>query len=493
MDFLVKTFFGFTQANFFYIHPEIFNRKLSAFYEGRQEFDRQKDNKTKSPAGFTCVLFMVMAIGSQFAELESGPNTDSSVELPLGDSRLDFSKIPIPAPSPNPGWRFYEFARKLLPDVISSSSMTSVQACALQGAFLLSTNARDVSYNVMGLGLRMAINMGMHRSTSTSNLHPHVRELRNRLWWSIYSAERLFSIEMGRPLAIDDAEIDAPFPADLPELRVDGRQSSVSNQIAMAQLCQIMGRIVKMIYSNKITSKNGQVIYPKPFKQLQTDLEQWKLTLPEHLKLSHDCTRAVFHLHLTYEQAIILLTRTSLNHAVVKNHITQVSTETAEFLHQNAQDCLSAARSSIRIMTTLKDRALLSRFSFHDFLYCSAALFVLLLGAKLETPGQTTKSTFIQGMAVLFELAKGSEAAVSSLRLISRGFQSCLKQQPVALQTATTSGERSEEGRIAWQAWMSQNLTPASPVHQPSAQDSPFSEPFATVSALLHHFQFQKS
>lgn len=75
----------------------------------------------------------------------------------------------------------------------------------------------------------MAINTGMHRSISTINLHPHVRELRNRLWWSIYSAERLFSIEMGRPLAIDDAEIDAPFPVDLPELRINGRQSSVSN------------------------------------------------------------------------------------------------------------------------------------------------------------------------------------------------------------------------------------------------------------------------
>lgn len=55
---------------------------------------------------------MVMAIGSQFAELESGLDTDSSDDLSLDTSRPDFSKIPIPAPSPNPGLRFYEVARK---------------------------------------------------------------------------------------------------------------------------------------------------------------------------------------------------------------------------------------------------------------------------------------------------------------------------------------------------------------------------------------------
>lgn len=59
-----------------------------------------------------------------------------------------------------------------------------------------------------------------------------------------------------------------------------------------------------------------------------------------------------------------------------------------------------------------------------------------------------TKSAFIQGMSILFELVKGSEAAAPSLRLISRGFQSYLREQSTSVQTDPVSKERSEEGRI---------------------------------------------
>lgn len=127
---------------------------------------------------------MVLAIGSQFAELED-EQEDNTEYLPSNRPALDFEKTTEPTLSPNPGWKFHELARRLLSDVISSSSMTSIQACILQGTFLFSTNARDVCYNVLGPALRMAVNMGMHRSlpsSQTSTLYLYVRELRNRLW-----------------------------------------------------------------------------------------------------------------------------------------------------------------------------------------------------------------------------------------------------------------------------------------------------------------------
>lgn len=38
VTFLISTFFRFAQATFFYIHPEIFSRKLSAFTLGLKNF-----------------------------------------------------------------------------------------------------------------------------------------------------------------------------------------------------------------------------------------------------------------------------------------------------------------------------------------------------------------------------------------------------------------------------------------------------------------------
>jgi hypothetical protein len=41
VDFLAATFFRFAQGSRCYIHPEIFSRKLTAFYNGTHEFEMQ--------------------------------------------------------------------------------------------------------------------------------------------------------------------------------------------------------------------------------------------------------------------------------------------------------------------------------------------------------------------------------------------------------------------------------------------------------------------
>lgn len=106
---------------------------------------------------------------------------------------------------------------------------------------------------------------------------------------------------MGRPLAIDDFEIDVPFPVDVIEVRVDGVESNFDNQTTLAKLPQIMGRIVKIVYSNNGLSENGHVVYAGPFRVLRKQLEEWKIQLPAELELTNTPSRAVAHIHLTHE------------------------------------------------------------------------------------------------------------------------------------------------------------------------------------------------
>jgi hypothetical protein len=460
VDFLVTTFFRFAQANYFYIHPEIFSRKLTAFYNGTHEFETHDTSSSRRSNEFISVLFMVFAIGSQFADVgtNSGGNTYEQHEGWADASALDFSRVTVPVPSQNPGWRFYEVSRRLLPDVICSSSMTSVQVCVLQGIFLPSTSSRDAGYTLLGLALRMAINMGMHRSFGASLLHPHVRELRNRLWWSVYLAERLFSVEMGRPLSISDAEIDAPFPVNVPEWNTGGKPMNIDGLIAMAKLCRLFGKIVETVYCKPATQKDT-IIQPKVFRKLKQELEQCRRDLPEHLKLTSTPSRSVAHLALTFEQGTILLTRSCLNCAAVTIQSGTLKDEARRFFRQQAQDCMDSAVESIRIMSLLKSRSLLCQFSFHDSLYCTAALYVLLLVDKLNGLVKTSRDPICQGVLILLELAKGSEAAGSSLRHIIRGLQSCSKgDEGIAVtgSDALDNGGGQLRGRMAWKAWMSQ-------------------------------------
>lgn len=431
-------------------------------YNGTHEFDVQKVSDSKRSNDFICLMFIVFAIGSQFAEVEDTPGHGQSSPrstFVAGATSLDFSRLVIPKPAQSPGWHFYQISRRLLSDVIVSSSMTSVQVCVLQGIFLPSTKSRDAGYNLLGLALRMAVNMGMHRSFGADGLHPHVRELRNRLWWSVYVAERIFSVEMGRPLAISDVEVDAPLPTDMPEWRDFSGKSptNMDGLVAMIKLCKLLGRIVETVYCSPAFGKDT-IVSPQVFRQLQVETEQSRSSLPDSLRLRPDSvtSRSVAHISLAYEQATILLTRSSLNFAAVASNLRTLDAESMLLMRQRARTCVNSAVATIRIMFNLRSRSLLCRFSFHDSLYCTAALYVLLLGARLDwLPANITKDPIQQGIMVLLDLAKGSELAASALRHIVRGLPKSKRDSAVFNNLA--QGEnvtRLEEGRKAWKTWL---------------------------------------
>ncbi|KAF4462957.1 C6 transcription factor [Fusarium albosuccineum] len=258
---------------------------------------------------------MVLAIGSQLADLgdEDGPDEGDIDQLPH-----DLTQLQIPEPAHNPGWRFYEVSKRLLPDIICSSSMTSVQVCLLQGLYLPSTGRRDAGYNLLGLALRMSINMGLHKLIRSSSLRAHVCELRNRLWWSVYIAERLYSIDMGRPLSINDTEITAPYPVHMPEWGEEGAKAVyVDGTVAMAKLCRVLGKIIEPVYCDS-NSFRSVTIRPGVLQKLRHELEQWRSSVPASVTFDETCpTRPSAHLFMTYEQANILLTRPCLHMAAI--------------------------------------------------------------------------------------------------------------------------------------------------------------------------------
>ena len=129
---------------------------------------------------FLCFFLMVLAVASEYGEIESqsqlqkrGPGSITS-GLQSRDS----------------GAAFYNAACTLLPQVITSCTVTGVQACLLMGIYLQWTNKRDISYICTGLALRMAISSGIHRRCTNHNLDPLIVQVRTRVWWSIYIVDR---------------------------------------------------------------------------------------------------------------------------------------------------------------------------------------------------------------------------------------------------------------------------------------------------------------
>lgn len=125
-------------------------------------------------SGFVCLVLSVLALGSQWTEIERPSGFPTNV-LPDGG---------------DPGRVFYEEARLLIPDLMDRTSLTSIQAPFILGVYSLPDRAPGSAYSYMGLSLRKAVALEIHQQTDDSKISEHEKQVRRRLWWSVYSLER---------------------------------------------------------------------------------------------------------------------------------------------------------------------------------------------------------------------------------------------------------------------------------------------------------------
>lgn len=169
-DFLVDTFLEFAQTNYYYFDEITFREKMDYYYNNEQLL-------TINDAGWICTLLMTFAIGTQFAymQVKGSPDIPGSLDV---------------MPDDHIGLELYRFSCRLIPDLITTASVETVQAFLLLGVYALPIDTSGLAYTYYGLAIKMAIQNGMHRKFSGNELSPPTVELRNRLWWTVYSLER---------------------------------------------------------------------------------------------------------------------------------------------------------------------------------------------------------------------------------------------------------------------------------------------------------------
>ncbi|KAF3034411.1 hypothetical protein E8E12_005565 [Didymella heteroderae] len=133
----------------------------------------------------SCLVLMVLAVGTQYAQLESTQRNSgrSAGDLPNVESS-DSWELEV-------GASFYRQVAKLISEVIHSGSVLSVQVFLLLGLYYLPLDASGLGYIYLNLAIKIAIQNGMHRDISRSNLHADTKEFRRRIWWTAYCMERV--------------------------------------------------------------------------------------------------------------------------------------------------------------------------------------------------------------------------------------------------------------------------------------------------------------
>ncbi|KAF3229119.1 lactose regulatory protein lac9 and GAL4-like protein, variant 2 [Orbilia oligospora] len=105
---------------------------------------------------------------------------------------------------------YYEQARHhLTADIFESGRLGMVQALTLMANYLQKRNKPNSGHIIMGIAIRMALSLGLHREFPDWNVAPLQKEIRRRVWWSLFVLDAGACVTLGRPVTFGDGTLGA--------------------------------------------------------------------------------------------------------------------------------------------------------------------------------------------------------------------------------------------------------------------------------------------
>ncbi|KAI3150937.1 transcriptional regulator family: Fungal Specific TF [Penicillium roqueforti] len=178
--------------------------------------------------------------------------------------------------------RFYTAALQHVPTMCEARSIDNIEAMVLLVVYHLRTASSHGMWYMIGLAMRTAIDLGLHRKANESNLDPFTTQMRRRLFWTVYYLERVVSMSLGRPFSISDRHIDLDLPLEVDDDIEDptlltapldpNKTTTLTFAIYLFKLRRIDSRIQHKIYR---ADRPLSSLRPK-MDPLYIELEQWK-------------------------------------------------------------------------------------------------------------------------------------------------------------------------------------------------------------------------
>lgn len=326
---------------FSFLQPHTFESKLQQVYNGPPDLQSRED----------CLVFCQMLLIFAYGQMYS-VNQWSGSEGP-------------------PGFTYFKHALWLLPDIHQEGSVTFVEVLGLIAPYMQNLNRKDAAFLYIGLAMRMAISLGLHQEVDDPAMDIVEREHRRRVWWSVYSMDRIISVKSGNPISIHDEDIDVAWPNPMPG--VDSNLSPPRVLAHYTQLSRILGRIGGEIYRKK--HKSGTNLLAS-VQSIMKDLANWLKDVPAELRidfsdLDRPISREGVSTFLHYYQCINMTARPLLLY-VCQGRLKAVANGTAplnwrEGLSPNVvtitENAVTAACASTMIMSAAAKQNLFGRFT----------------------------------------------------------------------------------------------------------------------------------
>jgi hypothetical protein len=402
------------------IHVPSFHEKLEKIYE------RPLDNLTSEETHFLGLVFSILALGCMYNRLDDDGSDSSSYKAAMDE-----------------GLKYYTTARTLLQDITECRDLTSVQALLFQILFLQATSNLSGCYAFVGIALRSALRIGLHRHLEHDKIGYVEQEVRRRVFWVIRQMDIYTSTLLGFPLMLSSDDIDQLYPTEVDDDYITpngilrpppGTPSFFEAFNAHTRLMEILSKITKHVYpmkglgqsvmkGDKATS-TYRISYAR-IKEIEADLLEWYERLPETWRPSAEGpieTIRVRHLlRFAYAHVQLVLYRPFLHY--VSPRLSQEN-RLDELSYACAAAAISVSRNIVHIGLEIRKQRVLSG-PYWFMLYTEFFAVLSLVFYAIENPEKPGSSEVLAdaraGRKMIADLAdktQSAERVTSALKVL---------------------------------------------------------------------------
>ncbi|KIX99354.1 uncharacterized protein Z520_04930 [Fonsecaea multimorphosa CBS 102226] len=256
-----------------------------------------------------------------------------------------------PQGNPRAARRHYDIAISLIqPDLLRDWRLEHVQALLIGARYLQGSSCANECWNILGLAIRIAYGLGLHKDPPDTDPHP-LRETKRRVWYAAYTLDVLLSMIYDRPSMIRSDECSVGLPADLDDEYIQSAPmprppSSMSFSIEVIKLYRIIEAFKSKLNSGVDSGRKVvELVMP-----LDEQHRKWYRSLPSHLILDYKAPKEQpWILALRGNMVKILIHRQSLM-VSLRGLSGEQDVENSVVTHalQSSRDiCINAAMESI--------------------------------------------------------------------------------------------------------------------------------------------------
>ncbi|KAI1098593.1 fungal-specific transcription factor domain-containing protein [Jackrogersella minutella] len=188
---------------------------------------------------------------------------------------------------------YYNKALEFFETAFDYGDMVALETIMLQVSFSFFNQLGPNTWFLVGTAARMAIGLGLHTASAYEGLPFNVSNMRKRVFFSIYMMDRVISIALGRPFALQDDDIEIE-----PFVDVDDGQTDVLGQdrleptlmsipLHILDLRRIASKISRQVYGNRASIQANTPHREEIIHSLHKELLNWRRNMPFPLPDAH--------------------------------------------------------------------------------------------------------------------------------------------------------------------------------------------------------------